>query len=238
METTIHCQGLSLAYCADYHAIAALDQEQVFEDLTESACEQLVFQPERWRLVDHDHLVLVRARDTGRCLGLLAASAGETGKESFLHIDTAFVPPGNSGLELFQRMLALMMLRIEGSDTVPRVISACTGSAGYLQALRRMIFLLPEANLFPQPGCTIVSLPTAAIARRIARQIAPRGLLHPGTGRLSGPREQILAVVDLLDCAPDAVVHMARAICRTRPRRAVTRARPEELAAALMAAGA
>lgn len=238
METTIHCHGLSLAYLGDYHAIAALDQEQVFEDLSDCACEKLVFQPERWRLVDHDHLVLVRAGDTGRCLGLLAASSGETGQEAFLHIDSAFVTPGAGGLDLFQRMVALAMLRIAGTDTVPRVISACTGSAGCLQALRRMIFLLPEANLFPQPDSTVVSLPTAAIARRVARQIAPRESLHPGSGRLSGPREQVLALLDLLDCPPDAVVQMARTICRTRPRRAVTRERLDAVAAGRLAAGA
>jgi hypothetical protein len=237
METTVHCHGLSLAYRGDYHAIAALDQEQVFEDLAEAACDSLVFKPERWRLVDHDHLVLVRAGERGRCLGLLAASSGETGMESFLHIDTAFVPPGAGGLELFQRMLAVMMLRIAGSETVPRVISACTGSPLCLQALRRMIFLLPEAHQFPQPDCPVVPLPTAAIARRIARQIAPRERFHPGTGRLTGPREQVLALLDLLDCTPEAVVQMARAICRTRPRRAMTRQCLNE-AEGRMAAGA
>jgi len=130
------------------------------------------------------------------------------------------------------------MLRIAGADAVPRVVSACTGSAACLHALRRMIFLLPEARQFPQPGCAVVSLPTAAIARRVARQIMPREPVHPGTGRLAGPREQVLALLDLLDCTPEAVAQMARTICRTRPRRAVTRERLDEVAAGRVAAGA
>jgi hypothetical protein len=130
------------------------------------------------------------------------------------------------------------MLRIAGADAVPRVVSACTANAGCLHALRRMIFLLPEATLFPQPEGAVASLPTAAIARRVARQIAPRESLHPGTGRLSGPREQVLALLDLLDCTPDATMQMARTVCRARPRRAIARQGLDALAAGRMAAGA
>lgn len=223
MELVLNGHGLVLAYANDPAIVDALDQERIFEDLAEGANDALVFRPERWRMADHDHLVLARACRTGRYLGLLAASDAEAGSQTFLDIETAFIAPAARELGLLQRMLALVMLRIEGTDAAPSVITARTGSPACLAALRDMAARCPGAVLFPQTESRVVSLRTAALARRLARQVAPRSCLDVATGQVEGPREQVLAVLDLRPCPAETVVDAARAMCRARPARAAWR---------------
>ena len=223
MEMVLNGHGLVLAYVNDPAIIEALDQERIFEDLAEGAYDAMVFRPEKWRLADHDHLVLARAGRTGQYLGLLAASEAEAGRETFLDIETAFIAPAAQDLDLLQRMLALVMLRIEGTDAAPSVVTACTGSAACLAALRDMAAQCPGTVLFPQTDSRVVALGTAALARRLIRQIAPRTRLDVATGQVQGHREQVLAVLDLRACPPGAVVEAARTMCRARPTRAAWR---------------
>ena len=224
MDNVLNGHGLGLAYAAEPAVIELLDQERIFEDLAEGAYDALVFRPERWRLADHDHLVLARASRTGRYLGLLAASMDEADGVAFLNIETAFVAPSVRVLDLFQRMLAVVVLRIEGADAAPAVISACTGNRTCLAALRAVAANCPGSVLFPEADGSVVTLRTVALARRVARRIAPQLSLDVVTGRVPGPREQVLAVLDLRGCPPGQVVEAARARCRTRPTRAAWRA--------------
>lgn len=224
MKNVLNGHGLGLAYAAEPAAIEALDQERIFEDLAEGAYDALVFRPERWRLADHDHLVLARANRTGRHLGLLAASLDEVDGIPFLNIDTAFIAPAARTLDLFQRMLAVVVLRMEGADTAPSVISACTSSAACLAALRAMAGRCPGAVLFPETDGTVVRLGTADLARRVARQVVPRTPLDLASGRVRGSRDQIMAVLDLRACPPGSLVAPAVEFCRSRPSRAAWRA--------------
>lgn len=224
METVLSGQGLALAYAAEPATIESLNQERIFEDLADGAYDALVFRPERWRLADHDHLVLARASRTGRYLGLLAASTDEVDGVPFLNIDTAFVAPAVRVLDLFQRMLAVVVLRMEGGDTAPSVISACTGNQSCLAALRAVAANCPGSVLFPETDGSVVSLGTVALARLVARRVVPRTPLNVANGRVPGPRDQVLAVLDLRSCPPGCVVEGARARCRTRTARAAWRA--------------
>jgi hypothetical protein len=223
MELILQGHGLVLSYLSETAVVEALDQERIYEDLAEGAYDALVFRPERWRLADHDHLVLAQARRSGQYLGLLAASETETEDGPFLNIDTAFVAPAAQSLDLFQRMLALLMLRIEGITVAPSVVTACTGNVACLSALRGMAGRCPGAILFPQTDAPVVALGTAALARRLVRHIAPRARLDVATGQVPGPHEEVLAVLDLRACPPDSVVEVARMMCRARPRRVAWR---------------
>lgn len=224
MDNVHNGYGLGLAHIADPTIIEGLDQESIYEDLAEAACNALVFRPERWRLADHDHLVLARASRTGRYLGLLAASIDEADGTQFLNIDTAFVAPEARGLDLFQRMLALLVLRMEGTDTAPSVIAACTSSGACVAGLRGVAAACPGAVLFPQTDGSVVSLASAGLACRIAHRIVPRVPFAVATGRVPGLRDQTLAVLDLRSCSPASVVQAARGLCRLRPTRAAWRA--------------
>jgi len=224
MDNVLNGHGLGLAYVNDPKIIEKLDQEEIFEDLAEGAYDALVFRPERWRLADHDHLVLARANRSGRYLGLLAASTDDSGGVPFLNIDTVFIAPEARELDLFQRMLALVVLRMEGVESAPSVITACTGSSACMTALRQVAACCPGAVLFPQTDSPLVSLGTASLARRLAMQIVPRCPVDLATGRVQGHRPQTLGVLDLRACPPETVVEAARGLCRTRPSRAALRA--------------
>lgn len=224
MNNVLKGHGLGLAYLAEPATIEALDQERIFEDLAEGAYDALVFRPERWRLTDHDHLVLARAGRSGRYLGLLAASMDEADGIPFLNIDTAFVAPAASALDLFQRMLAVVVLRMEGVDVAPSVICACTGSPACLAALRAVAKRCLGAVMFPETASSMVTLRTVVLARQVARHVLPLASLNVTTGRMSGPREQVLGILDLRACLPGSVVEAARGLCRSRSPRAATRA--------------
>ncbi len=232
MENVVNRNGLSLAYINDPEVIDCLDQEAIFEDLAEGTSNALVFRPERWRLADHDHVVLVRGRRSGRYLGLLAASVEQCGDTAFLNIDTCFIVPAAQDLDLFQRMLAVVVLRMEGLDAAPSVVSTCTDNPDCLAALRGLAARFPGAVLFPELQSTVVRLETAALARRIARRIAPRSELNLAAGSLLGTRRQVLAVLDLRASPPAGVVEAARSTFRMRPGRAARRAAFGELPAA------
>ena len=240
METVLNGNGLSLAYVNDPQLIEGLDQRSIFQDLAEGACDAPVFRPQRWRLADHDHVVLARARRSGRHLGLLAASTENAmegcGDTAFLNIDTCFIAPAAQGLALFQRMLSMLVLLIEGMDAAPSVISACPGSPECLRAFHALAGRLPGAVLFPQLDSTVISLDTVTLARRIAQRIAPRGSLNVATGRLAGAQKRMVAVLDLRACAASDVVEAARITWRKRPSRAASRAAFGEPAAARCAA--
>lgn len=222
MDNVLKGHGLGLACLSEQAAIEELDQERIFEHLAEGAHDALVFRAERWRLADHDHLVLARTTHDEHYLGLLAVSAEDTGQESFLSIDTAFIAPAARDLDLFQRMLAVAMLRIEGLDAVPAVVAACTGNPACIAALRDVAERCPGALLFPQADA-VVQLGTVALACRIARQFAPRARFNAATGCVPGSREQVLVVLDLRACPPAMVVDAAAALCRARPSQAALR---------------
>lgn len=232
MENVLNGHGLSLGYANDPQRIGNLDQNAIFEDLAEGACDALVFRPQRWRLADHDHVVLARAQRTGRHLGLLAASMEHCGDIAFLNIDTCFIAPAAQGLDLFQRMLSVVMLRMEGMDAAPSVISAGPGSPECLYALRTLAGRLAGAVLFPQSDSPVITLATVALARRIARQIAPRRDVSVATGRLAEAHKRVMAVLDLRACAPSDIIETARTTCRKRPSRSALRAAFGEPAAA------
>ncbi len=236
MEHPTDLHALSLVYLHDPGTIQNLPQGRIFEELADGNYRALVFRPERWRLADHDHLVLARARRDSRHIGLLAASDGHSGREAFLHLETAFLPPDTADLHLLQRMLALMLLRIEGQDAAPAVISACTGDAACLAALRQLAACCPGAVLFPETD-KVATLATVALARRIAPHVMPRAQLDVSCGRISDVVDQVLAVLDLRGCSSLDVMDAARDIYRARRARTAQRQTVDETQVVRRAAG-
>ena len=133
---------------------------------------------------------LPAASRTGRYLGLLAASMEQAAATSrSCNIDTCFIAATAQDLDLFQRMLAVVVLRMEGMDAAPSVISACTGNPeclrGTAQPGRPVV---PARCCSPSCDSSVVTLATArpGTADRAAYRAAPEWTWP--TGQAAGRR--------------------------------------------------
>jgi hypothetical protein len=241
MDHVLTEHGLRLTYLCDPHAVDALDQERILDDLTDDFPHDDPFPwITRCHLADYDHLVLVTDRSTSRYLAFLAANDGATMREDFLQLMTAFVAPSARGQNLLRRMIALVMLRIGGMCAVPSVIAACSRNPACYRIIQGMARRFTNAVVLPDPDSVAINFHTATLAQRIAREIEPDlrfqattgMMLAAGTsdrrpfarnpefdsvfGQRTQPAYPILAVLDLRAGDEAMIVDEARRIYRSR----------------------
>ena len=187
MDDHITDANVRLTYFTDKLAIEALDQDRITEELTNLSPGE---NPAGWLgrrlLTDYDHLVLASNRHTGASIGLLGARHGTTSSETFLLLETAFIASSARGRKVIRRMIALAMLRIAGLAETPQVIAARTSNPLGYRMLRSFGQNFRKAVFFPEPVSNVIPLSTAALARRIAREICPRLRFNPLNGALRG----------------------------------------------------
>src|SRR5579863_1805981 len=112
MDHVLGEYGLRLTYLRSPSCIRDVDQDRILDELTDDSPDgDPLYWLTRYRLSDYDHLVLVTDRSSGRHLGFVGAMDGETPRENFLLLETAFVAVAARGQNLLRRMIALAMLR-------------------------------------------------------------------------------------------------------------------------------
>ena len=238
MDTILAEQGVLLNYMRDPSRSEAFDPCRVLEDLYAggAALAMLPWQ-NGLRMAASDHLVLATATDTGRCLGVLAASDRGTEREPFLFLDAAYLSPVARASVLLQRMLAIALLRIAGNESVPSVIAACVQTPCYVSMLRAFGQSFDGAALFPAvPGDIVIDLGMASLARRIVRVVRPGSRCEAANGTFqtaalayaSGgyATAETLVIVDLSAASEASIYEEARRLYRGRPARGARRGRP------------
>jgi hypothetical protein len=235
--------GLRLTYLRDPYAIQDLDQDQILHQLSENDPNSEIISWIRChQLTDYDHVVLAADRWTGQSVGLLVARDETTPSEPFLLMEYAFVAKVARRRNLTRRMIALMILRISGLSSAPAIIAARASTRATYLLLRGLADRFSRSRFFPEPDKVTVSLDTAALARRIAREIypglrfgTPFGAIRGATGmmRLAGAppdrsdsqidtlfggnveaTDQILTVLDLRGKDEDSITGDARCLYR------------------------
>ncbi|MEJ0016735.1 MAG: hypothetical protein WDN25_09225 [Acetobacteraceae bacterium] len=187
MDHVLTEHGLRLTYLCDPHAIDDLDQDRILNDLSDDMPDDDPLPwPSRYTLSDYDHLVLVTDQVSGCYLGFLGANDGNTTREDFLLLETAFVAPPARGQNLMRRMIALAMLRIGGMRAVPSVIVACTHDPVCYRILRETARRFTGAVFFPDPDSVAINFHTATLAQRIARELGPNHRFQIATGTICG----------------------------------------------------
>jgi hypothetical protein len=246
MGVAIADAGVRLTYVSDVRALDPVEQERITEDILADGA----LPADGWlaprSLTACDMIVLAEGQESGRCLGVLAASNGCTGREEFLFIESAYVTQGVRRQGLMGRMIALALLRRAGQGVMPQVIATRTSSPAWFAMLRDLGGAFAEAEFYPELDTPVVNLPLAALARRVARAAVPRVRFEPATGALRGgliasgvftppppaplgeqavdalfadelsPTDQVLAVLDLRANAEETLIDDARRIYKRR----------------------
>jgi hypothetical protein len=185
MDHVLTEHGLRLTYLRDPNVMNDLDQDHIFDDLSDDAPDgDPLSVLTQYRLADYDHLVLVTDRCSGRYLAFLAANDRATGIEEFLLLESIFVATAARGQNLMRRMLALALLRIGGLGPVPSIIAACIRNPLCYRIIRDTARRFRDAELYPDPESATINFHTATLAQRIAQQISPNSRFHAATGRL------------------------------------------------------
>ena len=186
MSTTLTQADLRLTYLRDPFAIEAIDQDQVIEELSAGSDQNDAV---RWLgrhlFTDYHHLLLATDR-YGRSLAMLGARDVATPREELLFLETGFVSPAFRGRGLMPRMIALAILRVAQHGPAPQVIAARTCNPVWFRMLRRFAARFDGCAFFPQTDEPAVSLRTAALAQRIAREIGRGFRLEMSSGVLRG----------------------------------------------------
>jgi len=229
MDTSLAGQDMRLSYIRDPSRSEAFDPCRILEDLYEggAALAMLPWQS-GLRMAASDHLIIATAGNSGRCLGVIAASDKGTEREPFLFLDAAYLAPSAPALVTLQRMLAFAMLRIAGTESVPNVIAACVQTPCYVGMLRAFGQRFGGAALFPaQQGDVVIELGMASLARRIVRVVRPgsrcqatNGTFHAASlAYTSGgfASAETLLVLDLSMASDAAIVEDARMLYGARP---------------------
>jgi GNAT superfamily N-acetyltransferase len=225
----------------------SLDQDGLIRELLDGdADEEHAWWLNRRPISSYDVLVLARSRRDDRCLGLLGCQRRQTAAELFLEIETLFVAADARGCGLGRRLVATAMLHMAGRPPMPRVVAGRSATfAAYRQA-HALAPRLTHSVLYPEPDERLVSLGSAALARRVAATIAPclrfdvsSGTLRGGRAALGGlapdiaplsrdpaldallrkPRneaDQTLVMLDLRAANEDRLIEELRAIYRGR----------------------
>jgi hypothetical protein len=192
MDHVLAEAGLRMTYLRDPNAIEELDQDCIFADLCDGEADRgqsvpLPISRMAYRaLSDYDHLILASDRHTGQHMAILGASDGDTGREGFLLLETAFVASAARGRAVIARMIALALLRIASFGPVPQVIATTTGNPVWYRALHKVAQRCTGAVFFPEPDSPAIRLDSAALAQRIAREIGPNLRFETATGALRG----------------------------------------------------
>ena len=111
--------------------------------------------------------------DSGRLVGLVAATPRSTTHEPFLFLDTVLVSSDRAGQRLLRRLLALLVLRVAGREGIPHAIAAALPDEAIAWAFRALTTAFTGSVTHPQGAGETVSLATARLATRIAREVAP-----------------------------------------------------------------
>ena len=229
MEHVLAERGLCLTYLCDPTAIDELDQDRILDDLSEDTDNGPYPWLTRSHLADHDHLILVSDRSSGRHIALLAADDCATEREDFLLLETVFVTPAARGQNLARRMIALALLRIGGIRAVPSVVAAATRDPVCHRILRGVARRFTTARFYPDLDSTTINFHTATLARRIAREIRPRQLCQalaqpfardPRFASMFGPcgpsSHHVLAILDMRGQDETTIFDDARRLYRSR----------------------
>jgi hypothetical protein len=149
MDHVLTEHGLRLTYLRDPNVMNDLDQDHIFDDLSDDTPDgDPLSVLTQYRLADYDHLVLVTDRCSGRYLAFLAANDRATGIEEFLLLESIFVATAARGQNLMRRMLALALLRIGGLGPVPSIIAACIRNPLCYRIIRDTARRFRDAELY------------------------------------------------------------------------------------------
>jgi len=146
-----------------------LDEGRLFDDLAAAMPGHL---PDSWAhpLKNHDHLVLAEERSRGQRIALLGTIERVVGGVPVLGIETAYFTPQRRPQRLLARMIALAILRVAQTSSIPRAIAVRTREPNIYQTLAHIAERIPEAVLYPDTDPVILPLAGASLARGIARQ--------------------------------------------------------------------
>jgi GNAT superfamily N-acetyltransferase len=162
------------------HRIEALDIDHLVDELADGTPPEFLT-PER--LCVQDLVVLAIEPESGRYLGLLGARDDLAGDQPYLRLDMACVAPAWRGQRLMSRMLArAAAARVRQAP----ILAARTGTPSWFRALRHFAGQVGGAAFHPAPAGSVVTLRTAAVARRIAASLCPEQRYDLATGVLHG----------------------------------------------------
>lgn len=180
------------------------------------------------------HVTFAMDDSTGRLVGLVAATSRSTTHEPFLLLDHVFVAPDRTGYRLLRRLIALLMLRVAGREGVPHAIVAALPDQAIASAFRELAAAFTDSATYPEAPGETVSLATARLATRLAREVAPscgydlaRSMLRGGIGGqtiatttpyvvASERSDDCLVVLDLRGADETVIIDDARAAYRRR----------------------
>ena len=180
------------------------------------------------------HVTFATEDSSGRLLGLIAATSRSTTHEPFLILASVLVSSDRPGHRLLRRLLALLVLRVAGREGVPLAIAAVLPDAAIATTICDLSAAFTESVAYPQGVGETVSLATARLATRIAREVAPshsydvaRSMLRSGGGGqtarstalscgLAERPDEYLALLDLRGADETVIIDDARAACRRR----------------------
>jgi hypothetical protein len=180
--------NIQLTCLSEPHMIETLDFDQLVEDLADGT-PPVFLTPERICVQD---LIVVaalvkpgaksRAKPT-RYLGLLGARDDTAGGQAFLRLDMACVAPPVRGQRLVSRLLARAAAERIGRTPI---LAARTATPSWFRALRHFATDLAGTAFHPAPAGAVITLRTAALARRIAGALCPEHRHDIATGVLHG----------------------------------------------------
>ncbi len=242
MNRTLVGMGLKLDDVGGARQIGELDQSQILADLRDAGV------PSRQRVWldmqgfnSFDRVLVVRDNRSGKYVGALLVQNQTAGKTPFLVIEALSGGPVQRDEALLKRMLAYLILRLETWEERPLAILARTRNPSLCRVLRRVSRGIQDASFYPEPDGSVISMRTAALAHRIARQAGPdhrfaeaRLALHTASADAS-PDRPMVAVLDLRFVNEAALTEEGRHLFRDRLPRSATK-RP--MAEVLMLPGA
>jgi hypothetical protein len=204
MDHLLTRHGLRLTYLRGSNIIDELDQELILDDLFEGALPgEVPLCSTRSFLSDYDHLVLAADTTTNQFLGLLGARNGDTGRESYLLLETGFVVAEARGHNLLRRMIALILLRIGGLGNLPASIATVTRNPRACQALRGLGSRLQGTKFCPEPDEAVTLLASVAMLQRIGANVG-RSLNYHTTVQALATIDQDHRSAGALRLAPQA----------------------------------
>jgi len=236
-------QGVRFTYIRDPSRSEAFDPCRILEDIyADGAAIAMLPWQNGLRMAASDHVILATARDSGRCLGVIALSDRGTEREPFLFVDAAYLAPAAPASLTLQRMLGFAVLCIAGNETVPSVIAACVQTPCYVGMLRAFGQHFTAAAVFPaQPQDVVIELGMASLARRIVRVVRPGSRCQSANGTFhaaslayasgGSSAAETLVVLDLSMANEASILEDARRLYRARPPRTPRRAAAAEMAA-------
>lgn len=229
MSYTLVGMGLKLHDVVGRQRICDLDQGQILADLRHAGVPQrqlvwLSLQP----LAQFGRVLLASDEHTEKFEGAMLVRCHMVGETPFLAIEALSGGPVRRDEAMLQRMLAYLILRFDTLDDRPQAVLARTRNPSLCRVMRGVSCNIGGSGFYPEPNGSVISIRTAALAHRAARQSGPdchfgeaRLALDAAAGRtLDGP---MLAMLDLRFVEATAMDDAARHLFRDRLPRSATR---------------